>query len=323
VQVIQWAQERGEVGGVLSAHSQLSDSLRAEGHEVRYVDTGSPRRALTALPSLRHRGLHIFHITRLWRALLMAPLFLVLPGRTVVVLHSGSSHLQLQQPPHLVAALLRLCLRAYDEIWAVSGQTRDGLPPGLQRRVTVVRFPVATSRARPAPGTQKDPHVISIATNAGLPHYNAELAVDAVQRVREEWPDARLLILAYGDDGAHMARLRAKIAGLDWVELSFDADVDEVATTLAASGVFLRPTSWDGDSLIVREALAAGARVVASDVCPRADGVELAALDPQAIAETVLRGGPLSDGSGLAEASALEAAHAALDALTGRGRAGR
>jgi glycosyltransferase involved in cell wall biosynthesis len=323
VRVIQWAQERGEVGGVLSAHSMLSDSLSAEGHDVRYVDTGSPRRAIAAMPGLWRRGLHIFHITRLWRALVMAPVFAVLPGRTVVVLHSGSSHLQLRQFPGPVADLVRLSLRAYDEIWVVSGQIRDGLPPALQRRTTVVRFPVTTSDARPAAGVQQDPHAISIATNAGLPHYNAELAVDAVQRVREEWPDARLSILAYGNDGAHMAQLRAKIAGLDWIELSFDADVNRVAATLARSGVFLRPTSWDGDSLIVREALAAGARVVASDVCPRAEGVELAALDAPAFAEAILRGGPVSDGAGLAEASALDAAHGALDALAGPGRTGR
>jgi glycosyltransferase involved in cell wall biosynthesis len=323
VRVIQWAQEHGEVGGVLSAHTMLSDSLRQEGHDVRYLDTGSPRRALAAVPALRRRALHIFHITRLWRALVLAPVFAVLPGRTVVVLHSGSSHLQLARLPGPAAALVRLSLLAYDEIWAVSGQIRDGLPPALQRRTTVVRFPVTTGGAGPVAAVRKDPHALSVATNAGLPHYNAELAVDAVRRVRDAWPDARLHVLAYGDDGAAMARLRAVVAGLPWVDLSFDADVQEVATALGHSGVFLRPTSWDGDSLIVREALAAGARVVASDVCPRAEGVELAALDAEAFADAILRGGPVSDGAGLAQASALDAARGALGALARHGTAGR
>jgi glycosyltransferase involved in cell wall biosynthesis len=322
VRVIQWAQEHGEVGGVLSAHSQLSDSLRAEGHDVRYVDTGSPRRAIAAVPGLCRRGLHIFHITRLWRAVVMAPLFWSLRGRTVLVLHSGSTHLQLQQLPGPVAALLRFGLRAYDEIWVVSGQIRDGLPPALRLRTTVVRFPVSTSQARPAAGTHRDHHALSIATNAGLPHYNAELAVEAVRRVRQDWPDAMLHILAYGADGAHLADLRAVVADLDWVELSFDADVDEVATVLARSGVFLRPTSWDGDSLIVREALDLGARVVASAVCPRAEGVELVPLDARAIAGAVLHGGPQSDGAGLAEATALAAAHGALETLRKGSRVG-
>ena len=309
--VFQWAQEQGEVGGVMAAHQQLSALLRSEGCEVRYVDTGSAARAARTVPSLRRRGLHIFHITRLWRSTVMAPLFALLPGRTLLVLHSGSTDRQLEAQSRPRAALTRLGLQAYDEIWAVSGSIRDALPPALQRRVTVVRFPVA---ALPAPGApvERDPHSISVATNSGQWYYHADLAVEAARMVREQWPDARLRILAYGDDGADMARLRAQVADLDWVELSFDADAGEVGEVLARSGVFLRPTSWDGDSLIVREALAAGARVVASDTCPRAAGVELAPLDAAATAEVVLHGGRLSDGAGLAEQTMEEAALAAL-----------
>ena len=311
--VFQWAQEHGEVGGVLTSHLQLSADLRDEGHQVQYVDTGSPRRAAVVLPRLWRRSLHIFHITRLWRAIVLAPLFAVLPGRTVLVLHSGSTDRQLAEQHPVVAAMFRLCLRAYDEIWAVSGQIGEVLPPALRGRVTVVRFPVGTASA--GPGVEKDPHLVSVATNAGQWYYHADLAVEAVRMVRDEWGDARLRILAYGDDGADMARLRELVSDLDWVELSFDAPPSEVAEVLARSGVFLRPTSWDGDSLIVREALAAGARVVASDVCPRAAGAELAPLDAGATAQAVLRGGPVSDGRGLAEASALDAARAAISRM--------
>jgi glycosyltransferase involved in cell wall biosynthesis len=312
--VVQWAQERGEVGGVMAAHQQLTALLRVEGCVVRYLDTGSASRALRALPVLRRRSLHIFHITRLWRSTVMAPLFALLPGRTVLVLHSGSTGRQLAAQPAPRAALTLLGLRAFDEIWAVSASIRDPLPPDLQRRVTVVRFPVAALPA-PDPSIHRDPHAISVATNSGQWYYHADLAVEAVRIVRGVWPDAKLRILAYGDDGADMTRLREQIAGLDWVELSFDADADEVASVLARSGVFLRPTSWDGDSLIVREALAAGVRVVASDTCPRAAGTELAALDAAATAEAVLRGGRPGDGEGLAEKTMEEAARAALRRL--------
>ena len=313
--VFQWAQEHGEVGGVLAAHQALTAVLREEGCDVRYVDTGSASRAAAALPRLWHRALHVFHITRLWRSVVMAPVFAVLPGHTVLVLHSGSTHRQLAAQAAPVAAVTRLALRAYDEIWAVSGQIRDALPPALQRRVTVVRFPVPGQTVEPLPGDERDPHAISVATNAGQWYYHADLAVEAVRLVRGEWPDATLRILAYGDDGADMARLRELVSGLDWVELSFDASPEEVGSVLARSGVFLRPTSWDGDSLIVREALAAGARVLASDVCPRAAGAELAALDAESTAEAVLRGGRPSDGAGLAEHTMEAAAQASLRRL--------
>lgn len=314
--VFQWAQEHGEVGGVFSAHHQLTDALRREGHEVRYVDTGSARRATAQLPRLWHRALHVFHITRLWRAMVMAPVFAVLRGRTVLVLHSGSTDRQIEVLSAPMAATAALCLRAYDEIWAVTGQIRNALPAALQQRVTVVRFPAVPLPVPPGSDNRRDPHDISVATNAGRWYYHADLAVEAVRLVRSEWPDARLHILAYGDDGADLGRLRALIAGEPWIDLTFDAAPSEVAATLAHSGVFLRPTSWDGDSLIVREAQGLGARVVASDVCPRALGVELAPLEADAMAEAILRGGRPSDGAGLAEATMLEAAHAALSRMS-------
>jgi glycosyltransferase involved in cell wall biosynthesis len=216
-------------------------------------------------------------------------------------------------------------LRAYDEVWAVSGQIRDALPVRLRPRVSVVRFPVVQTAVEARGGTRppaspldaplgRDPHAVSVATNAGQWYYHADLAVEAVRQVRGEWPDATLRILAYGDDGSDMARLRASVADLPWVTLSFDATPDEVADVLCRSGVFLRPTSWDGDSLIVREAQAAGARVVASDTCPRAAGVELAELDAGAFARAVLAGGRVSDGAGLAETTMAQAARRAVAA---------
>ena len=311
--VVQWAQEHGEVGGVLTSHTQLTAQLRAEGSEVLYVDTGSARRALGALPRLWQRpAVHLFHITRLWRAILLAPVFALQRGRTVLVLHSGSVAGQLASMGRVRAALLRVSLAAYDEVWAVNEEIGRLLPPGS--RVVRVVTPFAVEPAA-GEGPQRTGHLISLATNAGLPHYNAELGVEAVRRVREVWPDATLRILAYGHDGDAMARLRSAVSRLDWVELSFDAGPAEVRAVLEQSAVFLRPTSWDGDSVVVREALALGARVVASDVAARPAGVELAALDAAALAEAVVHGGRRSAGEGLATTGLLEAVHGAVAAM--------
>ena len=315
--VVQWAQERGEVGGVLTSHSQMTAQLRGAGHRVSYVDTGSPSRALRALPrALRGRALHVFHITRLWRAMVLAPVFAVLPGRTVLVLHSGSVGRQLDAMGPVQRRALRLALHAYDEVWAVNEEIGARLPSGLARRVRVVApFSGAAEGAHDAP--PRDSHLLCVATNAGLAHYNADLAVDVVTRVRKSWPDARLRILAYGHEGEELAELRRRVADLPWVELTFDASPDEVHDVLLRCGAFLRPTAWDGDSVIVREALAAGARVVASDTSPRPAGVELAALDAEALAGVVLHGGPVSEGSGLASTGMADAAQESLRSLSG------
>lgn len=295
----------------------LTITLRASGVQVRYVDTGSSARALRALPVLwRRRSLHLLHITRLWRAIVLAPVFALLPGRTVLVLHSGGVGRQIEAQTASQARLLGLSLRAYDQIWAVTADIGAALPPRMLERVQVVH-PFVPSPQPGAGRPEREPHLLTVATNSGLPHYNAELAVDAVRLVRHDWPDARLWILAYDQDGPELARLREFIAGLEWVELSLNLSGADVASVLARSEVFLRPTAWDGNSIIVREALAVGTRVVASDVSARPAGVELCGLSAKELAAAVVRPGRVSDGRGLASLTFADAARAALVELFG------
>jgi hypothetical protein len=319
LRVLQWAQEHGEVGGVHASHRQLTAALLAEGCDVRYVDTGDAYRAVRAVPGLwRRRSLHLFHITRLWRAVVLAPVLAVVPGRTVVVLHSGSTAGQVRRMRGVEKLALRLALHAYDEIWAVNDEIRAVLPAGLRTRVRVVTPFVPVPRAAAAPA--RGPHALAVATNAGLAHYHADLAVEAVRLLRAgPWPDATLRVLAYGRDGEELAALRASVEGEEWVDVTFDASPQEVRDVLASSAVFLRPTAWDGDSVIVREALAEGARVVAGDTSPRPVGAELSSLDPADLAAAVSGGGRPSDGSGLAERSMLDAARASLATVRSRG----
>ncbi|WP_076259308.1 hypothetical protein [Intrasporangium flavum] len=312
--VFQWAQEHGEVGGVHTSHHQLSATLRGEGVEVVYVDTGSAARALWALPGLRRRGLHLLHLTRLWRAMVLAPAFALLRGRTVLVLHSGSTSGQVARMPWWRRRALVLALHAYDEIWAVNDEIGAILPDRLRSRVTVVTPFDASAAPVPSPNS-RDPHALALATNAGLAHYNADLGVEAVEQVRRTWPDATLTVLAYGNDTEAVQALRDRAAGEPWLTVAFDTPPAEVSAVLSRVGTFLRPTSWDGDSVIVREALAAGARVVASDTAPRPEGVVLAPLTAAGLAGAVVEGGPVSDGSGLAQTTLAQAAHASRAAL--------
>ena len=321
--VVQWAQESGEVGGVMTSHRQLTTLLRRGGHEVRYVETGSASRAARALPRLlRRRALHLFHITRLWRAIVLAPVFASVPGRSVLVLHSGSTARQIAAMNAALRWTLWQALGAYDEIWVVNEEIRAVLPRRFWDRITVVTPFDGSVDASPEPSVgeavqcdARDPHALAVATNAGQVHYNADLAVEVGRRVAAEWPDVTLAILAYGNDGPGLSSLRRLAAEQDWVSFSFDLPPAEVAAALHRVGTFLRPTTWDGDSVIVREALASGARVVASDVSPRPRGVELAPLDPAAFAQAVLRGGAVSDGSGITGTTMTSAATAALARL--------
>ncbi len=309
--LFQWAQVPGPVGGVRRCVEDLSAALADDGVPVSRVNTASARDAVRMLPRIWGRSsLHLFHITRLWRAIVLGPLFGMLPGRTVLVLHSGSTRRQVETAGRWRGRLLRVALHAYDELWAVNDEIGGLLPAGLRERVRVVSPFVALP---PDDGVgPREPDLITVATNSGQEHYGAEVAFEAVALARQSRPELRLWMLAYGDETPRLATLRRRVEELPWVRWSFNLSPHEVADALARSAVFLRPTWWDGDALIVREALAAGTRVVASDTAARPVGVELSALDGEAFAEAVLHGGRPSDGRGLARRSIVEAARESL-----------
>jgi glycosyltransferase involved in cell wall biosynthesis len=312
--VFQWAQVPGPVGGVRRCVEDLSAVLEGDGATVRRVNTASAPDALRMLPRVwERRSLHLFHITRLWRAIVLGPLFALLPGRTVLVLHSGSTRRQVAGMGRWHGQVLRLALHAYDELWAVTDEIGALLPAGLRERVRVVSPFVALPPDEAV--EPRDAELVTVATNAGQDHYGADLALDALALARGSRPDLRLWVLAYGDDSAQLATLRRRVEELPWVRWSFNLSPHQVADALARSAIFLRPTSWDGDALIVREALAAGTRVVASDTAPRPVGVELSTLNAGAFAQALLHGGRPSDGRGLASRSIVDAARDALATL--------
>lgn len=309
----QWAQVPGPVGGVTSSVEGLTAAVSALGAEVVRVNTAAPPEMAASLPRLwRRHALHLLHITNLHRAILVAPVMGAVPGRTAVVLHSGSTRRQLERMSPWLRRAVTAALHAYDEVWAVNDEIREVLPRVLRGRVRVVSPFVPPTAVVAGTGASREPHLLTVATNSGQHYYGADLAVDAVERARQRWPDARLWVLGYDRDGEEMAQLRRRVAGLDWVEVSFNLASSEVTEALRRSGVFLRPTSWDGDSVIVREALACGARVVASDVAPRPAGVELAPLEADALAAAVVDGGRPSTGVGLASETIVDAARDAL-----------
>src|SRR5699024_2550849 len=109
------------------------------------------------------------------------------PGRTAVVLHSGSTRRQAERMSPWLRRAVAVALRAYDEVWAVNAEIRDVLPAGLRRRVRVVSpFVPPTSVVSGMSG--RDPHLLTVATNSGQHYYGADLAIDAAQRVRSRWP---------------------------------------------------------------------------------------------------------------------------------------
>jgi glycosyltransferase involved in cell wall biosynthesis len=88
-------------------------------------------------------------------------------------------------------------------------------------------------------------------------------------------------LLAIAGDGPLAEELRARAASLG-VEAAFLGHRDDVAELLAAAAVFVLPSRWEGQPLILQEALRAGAAIVATRVggIPDLVGDEAAVLVP-------------------------------------------
>lgn len=108
--------------------------------------------------------------------------------------------------------------------------------------------------------------------------YGCEEAIRLLKRLTPRWPQAGLLLLCSLPNQAGGSRrlqelidisLREGVNARCFWQL---AAVPSVAPLLARCALYLRPTLADGDSVLVREALAAGCNVVASDASSRPDG---------------------------------------------------
>lgn len=107
------------------------------------------------------------------------------------------------------------------------------------------------------------------------PEYGFELLVDALHELHVRWPELGCVVMGSGECESD-AHALVRRAGLDEAVLfAGDLDHDVCLAVMARSDVFMRPTLADGDSISVREAVALGVHVVASDVTSRPEGVLL------------------------------------------------
>jgi glycosyltransferase involved in cell wall biosynthesis len=107
------------------------------------------------------------------------------------------------------------------------------------------------------------------------PEYGFELLLDATAELRKLHPSVGCVVMG---DGQHHEQALAQVetAGLrEAVLLTGDLDHEVCLGVMAHSDVFVRPTFMDGDSTSVREAVALGVTVVASNVGTRPEGTVL------------------------------------------------
>lgn len=269
--------------------------------DARDEEVYHPRSAVEVarlLASIRADVIHVHIGGRLTPRLLALCLFCtVLPGRrTVLTFHSGGypSWQRGRRSPGLW--ITGRILRRLDAVLAVNTEIAalfQGLGVSPSRlRVMCPFTPVAVDHQVTVPvAVQKfsDEHSLLLSTVGLLePEYDLATQITTFGRIRDEFPDAGLVIIG---SGSLEADLKALIARQPWAEhILLCGDVQHEATlkVIARSDAFLRTTLYDGDSISVREALQLDVPVVATDNGMRPDGVNLIpASDPEALYRTV------------------------------------
>ncbi len=151
-------------------------------------------------------------------------------------------------------------------------------PPGAARGGSAAPLPAPAE----ALAQRASPLLVVMASNLthaeGGAVYGLDLAVEALALLRRRMPNAGLVAYVSSQAGAppggglHAFEDLAEQLGVG-SHVAWVTGEHPLWPALARADVFVRPTRFDGDPLSVREALALGTPVVASDVAPRPPGV--------------------------------------------------
>jgi glycosyltransferase involved in cell wall biosynthesis len=170
-------------------------------------------------------------------------------------------------PTVIYGLLERLVARRADLVLCVSAD--------LEARLRAVGARQVGRAVVPAPPTRPTPVTPSAApfpeaTAAGRPvvlaagRLVAQKGFGALLEAAVAWRDlATEPLLAIAGDGPLAGELRARAVGLG-VDVAFLGHRDDVGGLLAAAAVFVLPSRWEGQPLVLQEALRAGVPIVAT-----------------------------------------------------------
>ena len=172
-------------------------------------------------------------------------------------------------PPHGGGAAVRV-YRILEWMVARGADLVLCVSPDLERRMRAAGAHRVGRAVVPAPDMPAGIQPASAASAAGAPIVFAAgrlapqkgfgVLLEAAARWRDLEP-APLLVIA--GDGPLAGELRARAAALG-VRAEFPGRRDDIAALLASAAVFVLPSLWEGQPLVLQEALRAGVPVVAT-----------------------------------------------------------
>jgi glycosyltransferase involved in cell wall biosynthesis len=282
------------VGGVSVHLQRLTARLDQEGHRWRLLDDAPiaplllPVKLAMAFTAARLSGVQVVHChSGNWRTrYFCASLGRLLGLRVLLTLHSFRP---LDNPrTHWLA---RRALRLAAGVVAVSEDVRTrclehGAPLGrVQVQYAYLDPPDQTEKAPPTAVVDfllaHEPRLVASAFrlrfHEGLDLYGLDLLVELIHQLRRTRP-ATGLVFVLPEIGLpdYLAQCRTRLDELGLTEhVLIVTDSLDFPALLRECDLLVRPTTSDGDSLSLREALFTGCRCLASDAVPRPEGVAL------------------------------------------------
>jgi glycogen(starch) synthase len=225
------------------------------------------------------------------RLVALALLCTLMPGsKSVMTFHSGGFPSSPEGNAMRRNSFACFVLRRFDALIGVNSEIvnfflRLGALPQRVRLILPHSFVPQGSDLEPDKPASNLPELLAkffarhnpVLISVGLlePEYDLPLQIEALGKVRKNFPSAGLLLIGSGsleDD------LRSRIKQQPWAEhILLTGDVPHSVTMLAIaqSRLMLRTTLYDGDAVSVRESQYLGTPVIASDNGMRPAGVRL------------------------------------------------
>lgn len=297
-----WGRRPPPLGGVTTSVAKSTEGIARAGYHVRSVDVSRRQVSKVLEAAWDGRGVSLVHASGPSSVMKMLPFITPVAHPKALFIHAaeGASPSSLRFPRGFV----RFGLPRFAMVWATNADLAAVLEEAAGREVRVASPHVSLAApivGRDLSAGDADLRIVAFAYNS-QPLYNAELSLNVVKELRGQGRPARLTVVTYGGEtrSGQWSLLKQADKELEWFSLVENVDGTPADVHLRSADVLMRLTTTDGDALIVREALDAGLRVVASDVVPRPAGVELVSLDDErAVVEALQGSGRLSDGAGL------------------------
>ncbi len=184
--------------------------------------------------------------------------------------------------------------RRADSVLGVAPDLEERMRAAGARRVGRALVPAAgvsaeTHEPLPWPGNPDPARPVVLAAGRLAAQKGFGTLLEAAARWRDLRPEPLLVIAG---EGPLEAGLKSQAASLG-LDARFPGHRDDIPALLAAAAVFVLPSTWEGQPLILQEALRAGAPIVATRVggTPVLTGEDAALLvpagDPRRLADAV------------------------------------